>query len=223
MSRATHLSRFPVLDRGVSFEARELAIGHGGVALQRDLGFALEPGGRLAVVGPSGCGKTTLLRALAMLDAPLAGAVTLDDAAPEAMGYPTWRRRVIYVAQRAVFFGGTLAEELARPFGYRHATGRYEPAAARASLDAVRVRHALETPVETLSEGERQRVALVRAALLEPRVLLLDEPTSALDAATTEAVEAWLLETAAALVVVTHDPAQQARVSQTSLTLEAPA
>ncbi|MEZ4338831.1 MAG: ATP-binding cassette domain-containing protein [Sandaracinaceae bacterium] len=207
----------------MSLTARELTIGHGGVALQRGLALALEPRARLAIQGPSGSGKTTLLRALAMLDAPLAGTVTLEGATPEAMGYPTWRRRVVYVAQRAVFFGGTLEEELARPFGYRVATARFDPTAARAALDAVRVRHALDAAVDTLSEGERQRVALVRAALLSPSVLLLDEPTSALDPETTEAVEAWLLETAASLIVVTHDRAQQVRISQSCLRLEAPA
>ncbi len=207
----------------MGFEARDLAVGHGGVALQRGLGFAVEPGGCVAVSGPSGSGKTTLLRALAALDAPLDGRVTLDGAAPEAMGFPTWRRRVIYVAQRATFFGDTLEAELARPFGYRTSRAPFDPAAAREALGAVRIRHALDAPVDTLSEGERQRVALVRAALLTPAVLLLDEPTSALDAETARDVEAWLLDRDAALVLVSHDPAQRARMSQRTLSLEAPA
>ena len=206
----------------LSLRAEGLAVGHGGVALQAGLTLEVEPGRRLAVVGPSGCGKTTLLRALAWLDAPLAGALTLGGAAPRAVGFPQWRRRVIYVAQRATFFGDPVADELARPFAYRAASAAFDAGAARDALEAVGLAPKWEAASDTLSEGERQRLALVRAGLLGPDVLLLDEPTSALDEATASRVEEWLGALGCAVVLVSHDAAQRARLADETLTLEAP-
>ncbi|MBX3268772.1 MAG: ATP-binding cassette domain-containing protein [Sandaracinaceae bacterium] len=203
------------------FEARDLTVGYGGAAIVRGLSLALAAGERATLTGPSGSGKTTALRALAALDPPIEGAITLDGRAPAAHGYPEWRRRVVYVAQRATLFGGTLEDELARPFRYRSARAPFERAAARAALDAVGVAHALDADASHLSEGERQRLALVRAVLVAPDVLLLDEPTSALDADTTRAVEAWLGALSPAILWVTHDPAQRDRVAQRSLHLGA--
>lgn len=195
----------------MGFSVEGLAIGFGGVAIQRDLGFALDAGKRIALWGPSGCGKSTALRALAMLDLPIAGTVTLDGRSPEQHGYPAWRRRVVHVAQRAFFFGAPVIEELARPFSYRSADRAFDARAADEALERVGLAGKRDAPIDELSEGERQRVALVRAVLLAPRVLLLDEPTSALDGATIARVEAWLDETAASIVLVTHDEAQRER------------
>ena len=111
-----------------------------------------------------------------------------------------------YVAQRAAFFGGTVEEELARPFAYRSAgDAAFDAAEAEATLARLGLSGALARPVSELSEGERQRVALTRALLLRPAVLLLDEPTSALDAATRDSVDAEL--EGRTLVLVTHDDA----------------
>lgn len=208
---------------GVRLTVRDLAVGHGGRALQRGLQFDLEPGQCLAVQGPSGCGKTTLLRSLAGLEPPLAGELRLGSATPAELGWPTWRRRVVYAAQRATFFGGTVAEELARPFRFATSRRPFRPDAGRDALRGLGVRDKWETPAAELSEGERQRVALVRAALLEPAVMLLDEPTSALDPATVESVEAWLSQLDVAIVMVTHDGQQATRFASQHLMLEEPA
>src|SRR5690606_36891297 len=105
---------------------RDLAAGPRGRALVRGLSFSLDAGERIALGGPSGIGKTTVLRAIALLEHPIDGALTLGGHTPEELGYPAWRRRVTLVPQRAVFFGGSVAEELARPFAYRSSTAPFE-------------------------------------------------------------------------------------------------
>ncbi|MGE0785370.1 MAG: ATP-binding cassette domain-containing protein [Sandaracinaceae bacterium] len=197
----------------MTLDVRALAIGVRGAtsALAEDLSFAVEPGERYAIAGPSGCGKTTLLRTLAALEDPLAGEVTLDGRTAREHGYPEWRRQVVYVSQRPELLSPTVAEALARPFTYRTARTAFREDVAREALAAVGLADRWDAACATLSAGEAQRVALVRAALIEPRVLLLDEPTSALDGARTEAIEAWLAELGAAIVLVTHDAEQRKR------------
>lgn len=203
---------------------RELAAGHGGRALIRGLCFELEPGERIALTGPSGSGKTTTLRALALLDDPIEGALSLEGRSPVEHGVPTWRRRVMLSTQRAVLFGERVSDDLARPFTYRGAPRPLDVDEARGLLARLGIEAKWDEPSDKLSEGERQRVALVRALLLRPDVLLLDEPTSALDPASAEVVEALLLERCAdglALVLVSHDAAQRARLDARALDLHA--
>ena len=203
------------------FSVEGLAIGFRGRAIQRGLALTLRRGERIAISGPSGCGKSTLLRTLAMLDAPIEGRVTLDERSPSEHGYPEWRRSVLYVSQRSVFFGGFVVEELERPFAYRSATRAFDRAAALEALSRLGLASKVGAPVGELSEGERQRVALVRAVLIAPEVLLLDEPTSALDAGATETLEEWLADCASSIVLVTHDDAQRARLCEMTLELGA--
>ena len=193
-------------------EVRQLAVGVDGQRLLSGLHLALGPGETVAVLGPSGCGKTTLLRAIAALEDPLDGDVRLDGRTPADIGWPEWRRRVVLVSQRPVWLTGTLRANLERPFDYLSVGGHYpvQRAAAwlsRLGLDSDR----LDQDARTLSEGEAQRAALVRALLLGPRVLLLDEPTSALDEDAARSVVELLRERATedglAALVVTHDRA----------------
>lgn len=204
-----------------SLVVRELAAGPRGRALLRGISFTLGPRERVALGGPSGIGKTTVLRAIALLDDPIEGELSLDGQTPEALGVVRWRRRVVLVSQRAVFFGGTVAEELARPFTYAASDAPLDRERARGMLAALELASAWERPAAELSEGERQRVALVRALLLRPSVLLLDEPTSALDPASTEKVEALLAESEAAIVLVSHAASQRERLGARAIELAA--
>ncbi len=203
------------------FDVQELGAGPGGRALIEGLSFSLGPRERVALTGPSGIGKTTVLRALALLDNPIGGTLSLDGQSPEAMGPVRWRRRVVLVAQRAVFFGGSVQDELARPFTYASAAGPFDPARARALLEQVGLADKWERPVARLSEGERQRVAFVRALAIEPAVLLLDEPTSALDPESAARAEALLDAADAAIVLVSHSANQRARLGGEEIDLSA--
>ena len=196
-----------------------LAVGRGERPLLEGLSFELDRGDRVALVGPSGVGKTTALRGMALLDEPFAGRMTLDGESPDAMGIPRWRRRVLLVSQRVAFFGGRVREELARPWGYRAAAGAFPEDAAKEALARLGLDGKWDAPSDELSEGQMQRVALVRALLLEPDVLLLDEPTSALDPDATDTVEAMLSDGEAAVVLVTHQAAQRERLGARTLDL----
>jgi len=172
--------------------------------------FEVAAGDCLAVQGPSGSGKTLLLRALADLD-PHQGEVAVDGAACSAVPAPEWRRQVAYVPAES----GWWAERVGAHF-------RDWPAAA-ALLGALHLAAQADWPVARLSTGERQRLALIRALLLQPRVLLLDEPTAALDGETTAAVERLIaerLQAGTTAVGVTHDPAQSRRIARRCLFIE---
>ena len=153
-----------------------------------------------------------MLRAVADLD-PSEGSVTLDGRDRATMGGPEWRRLVGYVPAEPGWWADTVGEH----FG--------EWAAAAPLLGELGL--GVETgawPVARLSTGERLRLALVRALLVRPRVLLLDEPTAALDPGSAAAVETLIearISAGLAVVWVTHDPAQAGRVARRLLVVEA--
>ncbi len=164
----------------------------------------------VALSGPSGAGKTLLLRAIADLD-PNAGEVRIGALARDAMAAPAWRRQVVYVAAESGWWADTVGPHFADP-----------DAAAGIIEDLGLAREALGWPVGRLSTGERQRLALVRALALQPRVLLLDEPTSGLDPESTSRVEHRLrraLSGGAAILLVTHDRQQAERMTNRHLTM----
>ncbi len=133
---------------------------------------------------------------------------------------PAFRSKVMYVPQRAAAFPGTVRDNLRRGFELKqHAKQHYEEQQVQHVLhELARGSDFLDKLQRDLSGGERQIVALVRALLLEPELLLLDEPTASLDAESTRRVERLLTnwytssrgpERPRAVVWVSHDPSQQ--------------
>jgi ABC-type iron transport system FetAB ATPase subunit len=169
--------------------------------------FELEArsGEPIVVTGRSGSGKSLFLRMLADLDVN-DGTVLLDGADRSALSAPQWRHRVTYVAAESGWWLDRVDEHLPRE--------RLDEAATLAEALGL-AREQLSADVAHLSSGERQRFALVRALLQEPRALLLDEPTGALDQGSTEKVEMLLkdlLTRGMILFLVTHDPALAERM-----------
>ncbi len=174
-------------------------------ALAGPFDLAISGGECVAVTGPSGSGKSLMLRMIADLD-PHDGEAWLDEVACSSTPPPVWRRRVAYVAAET----GWWAEDVAPHFDDLAATR------ALAADMGLKV-ELLDGPLLRLSTGERQRLALMRALLNNPSVLLLDEPTGALDEAATARVEAVLrrnLTSGTAILLVTHNPAQAARMAE---------
>jgi ABC-type multidrug transport system ATPase subunit len=170
----------------------------------------------VGVTGPSGCGKTTLLRSIAGLIDIVAGTITLENKSPHDLGWPSFRRRVCLVPQRPVVWDGSVGSNLQRPFDFGSPGKTYDAPRAEALLDRVGLSGAIDQEAATLSEGQRQRVCLVRALLIGSDVLLLDEPTSALDGKAVGRVETVLADEVSArglgILIATHDPAQAQRV-----------
>ena len=158
-----------------------------------------------AITGASGSGKSLFLRMVADLD-PNEGEVWLNEQARAAMAAPAWRKQVTYVAAES----GWWAEIVLQHFPHR---GRDEIATLASAL-GLRA-ELLDAPVAQLSTGEKQRLALVRALLPAPPVLLLDEPTGPLDEESVVRVETLLRQRMAAgtsILLVTHDPKQAERL-----------
>jgi molybdate transport system ATP-binding protein len=136
-----------------------------------------------ALFGPSGCGKTSTLWAIAGLARPDAGRIALDGDvlfdADRDVDLPPDRRAVGLVAQDGLLFPH-LDVRANLDFGARRRRGRDAPAFDQV-VDSLRLAPLVDRDVASLSGGERQRVALGRALLAGPRLLLLDEPVSALD------------------------------------------
>jgi len=150
--------------------------------------FAVPAGALLAVVGHNGSGKSTLLRLLALLEAPTEGNVLWDGAPVPRRPSVALRRRVTLVEQRPILLRGTVLENIG--YGLRVRGIERAEAYKRTSevADQLGLLSLLDRRRHELSDGEVQRVAVARALVVRPDVLLLDEPASSADRAASGAL-----------------------------------
>jgi heme exporter protein A len=169
----------------------------------RDVSFTLEAGRTLAVFGPNGAGKTTLLRMLATLLRPHAGEVQVLGHVLPRDGWAV-RGRLGLLAHEPLLYRDLTARENLRYHARLH---KVDPARIETVLDAVQLSLRADEPVRHLSRGMVQRVAICRAVLHEPELLLLDEPFANLDPAATAIVEPLLSNPAHPVtrVLISHD------------------
>ncbi len=169
----------------------------------------LSAGQVIAIRGASGSGKSTLLRCLALLEARAKGEILFHEKPVADQDVPAYRRSVVFVGQTPPRFTLTVVESMSLPFQFHSAHGELDRGHATAMCQRLLLPAAiLDRSLADLSGGEAQRVALIRALLLDPTVLLLDEPTSALDPEASHAVgnliREWLDGDERAAIIVTH-------------------
>ncbi len=173
----------------VSFEHVHFAYDVSGNTILEDIDFEVEPGEVTALVGPSGSGKSTLMSLLQRFYDPTEGAVKLDGVDLRKIKQKLLRRNIGVVMQDALLFNESVRESIA--YGRPEATQGEVEAAARAANAhdfIMNLEEGYDTKVgergTRFSAGERQRIAIARALLINPAILILDEATSALDAET---------------------------------------
>ncbi|MBD1889525.1 ATP-binding cassette domain-containing protein [Coleofasciculus sp. FACHB-64] len=164
-------------------ERVSLAAPVGSQYLLKEISFEVFPGDRLCLIGPSGAGKTSLLRLLNRLLEPTAGTIYLENQDYRKLPVIPLRRQVMLVSQEPKLLGMTVRDALAYPLVLQGVT---KQVIQQQLLKWIEQLHLPEdwlgrTEVQ-LSQGQRQLVGIVRALMIEPKILLFDEPTSALDA-----------------------------------------
>ena len=187
---------------GPGLEVDGLVVRIGRTELVHDAAFAAPAGAVTALLGPNGAGKSTILRSIAGLERPAAGAIRFDGDDLQALKRRERARRVAFVEQDAsteqpldVYDVVALGRTPYQPrFGGRDAGG---VSAIDGALAASRAEAFANRRFASLSGGERQRVMLARALAQQPRLLLLDEPTNHLDVAAQLELLALLREHAA--------------------------
>lgn len=194
------------------FEARNVTGEPGSGVHYHPVSLQLEAGDILTIYGQSGIGKSQFLRALADLT-PHTGDVLLDGIPQTKIRPEHWRKQVGYVPAESGWWADIVAQHFSEP----------PPKEWLSSLSLAS--ELLDAPVERLSTGERQRLALARALVLQPKVLLLDEPTANLDQRNVrnviELVKTYAQKEQAAVLWVSHDADERALLGHLSLEIHA--
>jgi tungstate transport system ATP-binding protein len=168
--------------------------------------------GTLVLMGPNGAGKSVLVRILAGLLAPSAGAVTWAGAPPDRKRAP----KLGFVFQRPVHLRRSALANVAYALAVAGVAKAERGERAMAALARARIGHLAQSPARVLSGGEQQLLSIARALATGPEILVLDEPTSALDPAATTAIETLLGEVRAQgvrIALITHDVGQARRLA----------
>lgn len=175
------------------------------------INITVKNGSSLAIVGKSGAGKSLLLRAIADID-ETSGEIFINDINKNSVKGYEWRKMAVYVASDA----GWWHEIVGDHFKNKEKTLSYIN-----ELDLPS--DIINWQISRLSNGEKQRLSLIRALLLEPEVLILDEPTSALDMHSVQKTEQLLktfLKNKKIIVFSTHNLEQARRIADSIITVE---
>ncbi len=183
------------------------------VTALRDVNLEVKPGEFCAFVGPSGCGKSTLLNLVAGLDLPTSGEIRLEGRSTQNLTSSEWtkiRRETIGIVFQAfhLVHGLTAEENIALPLMLRGDNGRETANRVNDMLDKVGMSHRRRHRPAELSGGEQQRIAIARALVHGPRLLLADEPTGNIDSHQGVGIMALIRELAISggqtVLLVTH-------------------
>ena len=173
------------------------------------------------VIGPNGCGKSTLLNIVSGLEEDFSGKIKYD-------GYPLNKeiiKKMTYVFQKPYLFKRNVYENIAYPLRLRKTQGKEEKKRILDIIRRLEIEDLTDKRADRLSGGETQKVALARALVFEPELLLLDEPTSNIDPESIKIMEREILDfhrrTGATIWIVTHNMEQAERLCHSIINLEA--
>lgn len=192
-------------------EVRGLSYAAGGKQILAKVSFVIKDGARTVVLGPNGAGKSVLLKLCHGLLRPTAGEIRWAGRTPDQA-----RRRQGMVFQRPVLLRRTVAGNLRHALRVRGVPQARRAALVGEALHAAGLEDIARQSARTLSGGEQQRLAMARASVLKPEVLLLDEPTSNLDPEATRTIEELILAFQASgtrIIMTTHDIGQARRLA----------
>ncbi len=216
----------PLVNVRGEIEFDRVSFGYGSDAVLDDLSFRVAPGTICAILGPSGAGKSTLADLLVRFYDPDAGEIRIDGRDIRDLPLADLRHAVLLVDQAPYLFHASVRENIA----YARPEAGDEEIVSAAQAASIHERilalpDGYNTIVaergQTLSAGERQRIALARALLADPKVLILDEPTSALDEANERAIAETLVRVAEGrtAILITHR-ASLARIAHQTIYLD---
>nr|WP_237684175.1 ABC transporter ATP-binding protein [Pseudaminobacter soli] len=205
-------------------EFRDIDIHYGKFVAVRDFSLAIRKGSFVTLLGPSGCGKTTILRSIAGLVDISTGQISIGGRRVDDI--PIYKRNIGLVFQSyALFPHKSVFDNVAFGLKYRNVP---KPEIARRvgkALEMVRLPGSEKKLPSQLSGGQQQRIALARAIVFEPEVLLLDEPLSALDANMREEMRVEIKkiqkETGITAIFVTHDQEEALSMSDRIVVMNA--
>ncbi|TKB19813.1 MAG: ABC transporter ATP-binding protein [Mesorhizobium sp.] len=205
-------------------EFRSIDIAYGKFVAVRDFSLSIRKGSFVTLLGPSGCGKTTILRSIAGLVDISSGQIMIGGRRVDDV--PIYKRNIGLVFQSyALFPHKTVFDNVAFGLKYRNVP---KPEIARKvgqALDMVRLPGSEKKLPSQLSGGQQQRIALARAIVFQPQVLLLDEPLSALDANMREEMRVEIKkiqkETGITAIFVTHDQEEALSMSDRIVVMNA--
>jgi iron(III) transport system ATP-binding protein len=201
---------------------------YGDIVAVDDLTMDFEKGTLTTLLGPSGCGKTTTLRCIAGLEKPDEGTISIGDTTvfSRDRNIPPEKRMVGIVFQSyAIWPHMTVFENIAFPLKIRHASRQEVDQKVKKVMDLVRLTGLNDRPATQVSGGQQQRIALARALVSDPEVLLLDEPLSNLDASLRDIVRVEVKQIQRLLgittIYVTHDQVEALSISDKVVVLRA--
>ena len=191
-----------------SLEMKDVQKRYGGLHVVRDFNLQVRPGEFVTFLGPSGSGKTTALKMIAGFEAPSSGDIFLDGRS--IVELPPYERGIGMVFQNyALFPHMTVAENVAFPLTVRYVARKEARERVARALQLVQMEGYADRYPNQLSGGQQQRIALARAIVFDPSILLMDEPLGALDRNLREHMKIEIMriqkELNITVVFVTHD------------------
>lgn len=194
-------------------EINHLSFEVDGRKILENIQFSLEKGDFLSITGPSGSGKSTLLKIIATILSKTSGEVLYQGQPIESYEPTEYRKEVSYCFQSPVLFGETVKDNLAFPYVIRDQAFDERKALDYLSMVGLPDSY-LQKSINSLSGGEKQRIALIRNVLFQPEILLLDEVTSALDEENRQIIWKWLHDmrekTEMTILMISHNDQEAA-------------